>query len=107
MKADMLERKQLGITVSPRVYAGVASRAKQLGLTPTGFAKLLFEAGYAARIGQERGVPATDAELDEQVRLALACAGQGNTAAISRATGMPEARVVRILDAWKRTGRAR
>jgi hypothetical protein len=83
---------------------------KSRGYSPTAYAQLLFEAGFAARIGQERDDPASDAELDEQVRLVFACAGQGNTAAIAKATGLPEARAVKILDAWKtvkRTGRGK
>jgi hypothetical protein len=107
MNPNLIERRQFGIAVSPVVHDGVARRAKAMGLSPTAFAKLLFEAGYAARIGQERGAPATDAELDEQVRLVFSCAGQGDAAAISKATGVSEVRVKRILDAWKQAGRGR
>jgi len=99
------EKKQFGIAVSPQVYDGVARRAKAMGLSPTSYAKLLFEAGFAARIGHERQLPADDAELDEQCRLVFALAGQGDTAAIAKATGIKEARVVRILDGWKQAGR--
>lgn len=107
MNPNLIERKQFGIAVSPVVHDGVCRRAKAAGLSPTAFAKLLFEAGYAARIGQERGLPATDAELDEQVRLVFACAGQGDVASISKATGVSEVRVKHILDAWKHAGRGK
>lgn len=107
MNPNLIERKQFAIAVSPIVHDGVVRRAKAVGLSPTAFAKLLFEAGYAARIGQERGQPATDAELDQQVRLVFACAGQGDAAAISKATGVSEVRVKRILDAWKQAGSAK
>lgn len=100
------ERKQFGIAVSATVHDGVAKRAAQLGMAPTSYAKLLFEAGYAARIGQERGEEPADAELDEQVRLVFALAGQADTAAIAKATGVPEPRVVKILDAWRTFSRS-
>ena len=96
-----LERKQFGIAVSPKVFDGIAARAKTLGLSPTAYAKILLEAGYAARIGHERGTPVSDAELDEQVKLVFACAGQGNAAAICKATGVKETLVIKILDGFK------
>jgi hypothetical protein len=98
------------IKVAPRAHQCLHAMGKPQGYSPTTYAQLLFEAGFAARIGQVRGAPVTDAELDEQVRLVFAFAGQGNTAAIAKATGMLEARVVKILDAWKtvkRTGRGK
>lgn len=100
-----VEKKQFGIAVSPKVFDGVAARAKTIGLSPTAYAKILFEAGYAARIGQERGQPLGDAELDEQVKLVFACAGQGDAAAISKATGVKETLVIKILAGLK-PGRA-
>lgn len=100
----------INLKVHPKVYQQLHVMGKPRGYTPTAYAHLLFEAGFAARVGQEKDAPVTDVELDEQVRLVFACAGQGDTAAIARATGMPEARVVRILDAWreaKRSGRGK
>ena len=101
------ERRQFGIAVSLKVYEGVARRAAERGLSPTALAKMFFEAGYAARIGQERGTPVDDAELDEQVRLVFACAGQGDIRAIARATGVKPDLVGKILEGWKQVGRAR
>ncbi len=105
MSQRLPENMQFAIRVNAKVHAGVSKRAAAMGMTATGFAKLLFEAGFAARVGQERDVPAVDGELDEQVRLIFACAGQANTAAIAKATGLPEPRVVRILEAWKKAGK--
>lgn len=96
-----VERKQFAIAVSPKVFDAVGKRAREQGLSPTAYAKLLFEAGFAARIGQERGLPADDAELDEQVRLVFACAGQGDVAAIGKATGVKPSLVEKILTAWR------
>ncbi|TIL30005.1 hypothetical protein [Mesorhizobium sp.] len=98
------ERKQFAIQVSPKVFDAVTKRAREQGLTPTGYAKLLFEAGFAARIGQERAAPVDDAELDRQVTLVFACAGHGDVAAIKKATGVAEATIERILKAWRKTG---
>ncbi len=101
MKFHPRESRQFGIVVSLKVHENVCRRARELGLSATGLTTMFFDAGYAARIGQERDDPVSDADLDEQVRLVFACAGQSNTAAIARATGVPEARVERILAAWK------
>jgi len=101
MRFHPAERKQFAFDVSPKVHEAVGKRARELGLTPTGFAKLLFEAAFAARVGQERGLPANDAELDEQVRLVFACAGQADVAAIARATGVMPSLAEKILKAWR------
>ncbi|WP_366928980.1 hypothetical protein [Mesorhizobium sp.] len=45
----------------------------------------------------------TDVELDEQVRLVFACAGQGDIAAIAKATGVKPALVEKILTAWRKS----
>lgn len=97
---------KIDLRVHPKVYQRLRDMGKPRGYTPTAYAHLLFDAGFAARVGQERDDPVADVELDEQVRLVFACAGQGNTAAIAKATGLPESRVVRILDAWKEAKRA-
>lgn len=105
MTFQAIERKQFGIAVSPKVHDAVAKRAREQGLSPTGLAKLLFEAGFAARIGQERQAPVDDAELDAQVTLVFACAGQGDIKAIAKATGVKPRLVERILEAWRQNGR--
>jgi hypothetical protein len=87
------------IKVPPRAHQRLFEAARERGYaSAAAYAQLLFEAGFAARVGQERGQPAIDAELDMQVRLIFACAGQADRAAIARATGVPEARVERILE---------
>jgi hypothetical protein len=95
---------QMTVMLTPVAHRRLFESAGAKGYKASAYAQMLFDAAFAARIGQERGEPASDAELDEQVRLVFACAGQGDTAAIARATGVPEARVVRILEAWKDTG---
>ncbi|RUM97893.1 hypothetical protein EET67_09750 [Pseudaminobacter arsenicus] len=89
------------IKVPPRAHQRLHEMAKPRGYTTTAYAQLLFDAAFAARVGQERDDPISDAELDEQVRLVFACAGQGDAAAIAKATGVPAARVDRILQALR------
>ncbi|TPN79986.1 hypothetical protein [Mesorhizobium sp. B1-1-2] len=96
-----VERKQFAIAVSPKVFDAVTKRARDHGVSPTAMAKMLFEAAFAARVGQERGAPVSDTELDEQVTLVFACAGQGSLAAIAKATGVKPDLVERILKAWR------
>lgn len=99
------ERKQFAFNVSPKVHDAIAMRAREQGLSATALAKLLFEAGFAARIGQERAAPVDDSELDSQVTLVFACAGHGDVAAISKATGVKPQLVEKILKAWRQSQR--
>lgn len=92
----------VAIKVPPKAHEVLFREAKRLGYgSAAAYAQLLFDAAFAARVGQMRDAPATDADLDDQVRLVFALAGQANTAAIARATGLPEARVTRILDGFR------
>lgn len=91
----------LTIKVRPRAYQRLCEMGKARGYQPGTFAQLLFDAAFAARVGQERDDPVADEELDEQVRLVFACAGQGDTGAIAKATGVPQPRVATILAGFK------
>lgn len=95
------------IKVAPRAHQRLHEMAKPKGYTPTAYAQLLFDAAFAARIGQERADPVSDAELDEHVRLVFALAGQADAAAIARATGVPKSRVTQILDGFRQVTRGR
>lgn len=55
------ETRSLTIHVSDRVFAGLVERARVAGYTPALYAKLLFEAAYAARCGKGEGDPALEA----------------------------------------------
>lgn len=92
----------LTIHVMPKAHETLHRAAKARGYSAAGYAQMLFEAGFAARLRQERDMPADDAELDQQVTLALACAGTADAAAISKATGIPETVVERILAGLKK-----
>lgn len=91
---------QINIRVTPAVHKRLAEAAKKLGYSTTGYANLLFDAAFAARVGQERHLPVTDAELDEQVRLVFSMSGKASVAGISKATGIEPDLVERILDGW-------
>ena len=91
---------QINLRMAAVTYDSLARSAKARGYSPTGYATLLFEAAFAARIGQERGAPVSDAELDDQVRLVFALAGQADPEAIGKATGIGLPTVRKILDGW-------
>jgi hypothetical protein len=97
----------ISITVKlpPKAHQKLFEMGKARGYQPSAYAQLLFDAAFAARIGQERDDPVSDADLDDQVRLVFALAGQADTAAIAKATGVPEPRVTRILEGWRQAGR--
>ncbi|RWQ12371.1 hypothetical protein [Mesorhizobium sp.] len=107
MTPDTIERKQFAFAVSPKVFDAVTKRARTQGMSPTGYAKLLFDAAFAARIGQERGDPVSDAELDRQVTLVFACAGHGDAEAIATATGVRLSLVTKILKGWRKQGKGK
>lgn len=90
------------IKMMPKAYETLHTAAKMRGYTAAGYAQLLFDAGFSARLRQERGMPADDAELDQQVTLALACAGTADAEAISKATGIAEPVVKNILAGLKK-----
>jgi hypothetical protein len=51
------ETRAITIHVSDRVYAGLTDHGRKAGYTPNFYAKLLFEAGYAARCGKGEDDP--------------------------------------------------
>ena len=97
-----MNRAELTLTVAQSLAAGIAGQAGKAGVTPESHARILLEAAFAARCGRCRPDTGAERDLDEQVRLAFACAGQADTAAIARTIGIPEARVMRILAGWRR-----
>ncbi len=100
--------RPITIMVTPLVERNVEERARKLGYKPSDYVRMLFEAAYAARVGQERELPATDVELDEQVRLVMCLAGQADHASISKATGVRTTLVAAIFEGFSilRAGKA-
>lgn len=72
----LAETRAVTIHVSDRVYAGLIERGRRAGYTPGLFAKLLFEAAWAARVGQETADPVLAAcvrkSLDRSAATAVA-----------------------------------
>jgi len=66
------ETRSLTITVSDAVFAGLVEKGRKAGYTPTLYAKLLFEAGYAARVGKGDGDPVLAACVEKSVGRATA-----------------------------------
>lgn len=93
---------EIRLRVTTKVHQRISVAAKAAGMPASVYAQLLFDAAYAARVGQERGDEPLDAELDEQVRLVFALAGQADADAIAKATGVPAPRVTRILQAFRK-----
>jgi hypothetical protein len=94
------------IKLPPRAHQRLHEMAKAKGYPIATYAQLLFDAAFSARVGQERGQPASDAEMDELVKAVFCLAGQVNVKAIAKATGVPEKTVQRILDGWRQHRRA-
>ena len=94
-------RRQVNFTVDPKVYDNLRRRAQAMGnMAVSTYARLLFEAAYAARVGREKGSPTSDQEFDEQVRAVFCMAGDFKPDAIAKALGVSRAFVNRVIKAW-------
>lgn len=95
----------LSLQIPAVAMAALEKAAAKNGFRPSQYALMLFAAAFAARVGIDRQQAPLDRDLDEQVRLVFAHAGQGTAAAIGRAVGMPADRVEHILAAWQHAAR--
>ncbi|MEN5277330.1 hypothetical protein ABE527_10295 [Brucella sp. TWI432] len=73
------------VRLNAKAYASLSAMAERKGYKPSAFAQMLFDAAFAARVGQERGAPAPDRELDLHVRVATALADGVGAATLERA----------------------
>lgn len=89
------------VKLPARAQKRLFEMAKAQGYQPSLFVQLLFEAAWAARVGVERGDAPADRDLDQMCRAVFCLAGQFDTAAIARATGIAEPLACRILDGWR------
>jgi hypothetical protein len=101
----MAQTVNVTLKLPSKQYQRLFEAGKRWGYQPTVYAQLLFDAAFAARVGLERGEPSGDEALDEQVKAVMCLAGQFDTKAISKATGVPEPRVVKILDGFRQVAR--
>lgn len=86
------ETRAITIHVSDRVYAGLIERGRTAGYAPTLYAKLLFEAAFAARVGKGSDDPilqaCVEASLARRTPVAPAVA-PAPVQVITRAVAVP------------------
>lgn|GEM_PF-2386608 len=88
---------RLTLTVDERLYNGLQSAAKKLGLTRSEYARVLLDAAHAARFGGTG-----DTQLEDIVGATLLLYGSGfETATIARVLKITEPQVVGIIQQWK------
>lgn len=91
------EKHQIGILVSEPVHAKLVVFAKAAGVPVTTYAKMLFEAAYAAR-----HAPTGDAALDASVARILLLHRRGlKPAEISEVMNLPPGLIGLTVDAWR------
>ena len=89
--------RQITFSVDDRVFAALGQRAEGLGYRTGTYAKMLFEAAFAVRVGVT-----DEPDLHQRIELAIVLHGaRKSTADIADAVGLSEASVCRIIDAWK------
>lgn len=90
--------RQVNFSIEDRAFATLERLAGAHGYKATSYAKLLFEAAFASRVGAQ-----PDADLDAQIAAALVLHGaRQDTSTIAKAVRLSEATVVQIIDAWRR-----
>jgi hypothetical protein len=90
--------RQINFSVDDRIFAVLEKHATRHGYKATSYAKMLFEAAFASRVGVQ-----PDASLDAQVATAIVLHGaRMDTETIAKAVRLSEASIVRIIDAWRR-----
>lgn len=91
---------QVALALDAGMHAGICRRAETMGRKPADYLRNLIEAAFAARVGRERKLPASDHELDTAVRAIFCLAGEFDVRAIARATGFPESMVRDVLNGF-------
>ena len=99
--------KNLPMTLSldAGMHSGICRRAETMGRTPADYTRNLIEAAFAARVGREKRLPASDHELDTAVRAIFCLAGEFDVRAIAKATGFPESMVRDVLKGFAMVAR--
>ena len=89
---------QINFQANDKQAAKLDELARQRGVSRTGYAKLLFDAAFASRVGVQ-----PDVDIDDQIRIAIVMHGaRTDTATISKACGLSEATVIKVIDAWRK-----
>lgn len=90
--------RQINFSIEDRVYAALEKRASEHGYKATSYAKMLFEAAFASRVGV-----GPDPTIDERIATAVVLHGaRKDSAKISQVIQLSEQTVLRIIDAWRR-----
>jgi hypothetical protein len=90
--------RQVNFSIEDRVYATLEKHGGQHGYKPVAYAKMLFEAAFASRVGAQ-----VNPDLDAQVAAAIVMHGaRKDSAAIAKAVRLSEPTVIRIIDTWRR-----
>ncbi len=76
---------KVAVRLNAKAYGSLTAMAESKGYKPSAFAQMLFDAAFAARVGQEQGNPVSDQELDLHVRFATALADGVGAATLERA----------------------
>ncbi|MEQ9247049.1 MAG: hypothetical protein RLO21_13760 [Nitratireductor sp.] len=95
-----IPRKPIGFTIEAARFGNLEKRARAQGYKVNDYARMLFDAAYAARVGQERGDAPLDRDLDRQVRSVFMLA-DCEPDFIAEALGIPKERVRKIIAGWK------
>jgi hypothetical protein len=91
----------VSVALDALMVTNMEKRARSMGIKTTAYVRQLIEAAYAARVGAEKGLPPTDARLDEAVRAVFALSGEFSCPAISRVTGLSVELVNSVLKGFK------
>lgn len=91
------ESQQVILSISEPVFTKLQAFAKDVGVPTSAYAKMLFEAAYAARCA-----PTGDAALDASVARVLLLHRRGMTPAeISELVNLPAGLVGLTVEAWR------
>ena len=90
--------RQINIDVDDKVYDKIAAMARERGYSTTSYAKMIFDAAYAARAWKSG-----DVQLDALVGCAIVLWGaKKDTTTIAAALKLVESTVTRIISAWRK-----
>jgi hypothetical protein len=92
---------QVSLSLDKGMFAGIEGRAKIMGKRPNDYIRNLIEGAYAARVGREKKMPATDRDLDDAVRAVFCLAGEFSVPVIAKATGFSEELVRDVLKGFR------
>ncbi|GAA5655771.1 hypothetical protein Brsp06_02137 [Brucella sp. NBRC 13694] len=97
---------KVAVRLNAKAYGSLTAMAERRGYKPSAFAQMLFDAAFAARVGQEQGNPVSDRELDMHVRFATALADGVGAATLERAVLLLEGHRAKAASASKRSGKS-